>query len=666
MSTYYYGSGLSYLQYLQAKSFVSDIKGAQQKAAKAVNLSVARQTRELIASQEALARENIRAMESGFGRVAQATEEGFEQLTWEIQSVSRGVSELNASFQWGFSEMLNQMTRMNSAMSELVKLAKTPVQTEANEYFQNARDALRRGLYPEALEEADKAISKHKLEWRYYSLAGTIRLGSISGGLELLDLAKAEEYFRLAARYAATDYPADAARSLLAAGWAAYCQNKMGAALTYTEEAASTDPGLAEAFFQVGKIHMALGEPENGLDALEKAIHRDKGYALKAAGDGDYKRFEGDLREFLEAMRQEKLAQIRPAIERALAQCQLWLSFSPEAKADPLVSSAERVIAGRIPLWDLLNQWSDFQQLPQQLSERARAFQLIARKPGAEQEYETDESFTESTRFGPIERTRRVKRRAAGEVVEFRTGIGSCDLLNLRLVPPGRFIMHVTIQSHEYPIKARITRPYILSSTPVTQEQYRSVIGGGKSGEGPSIPVVNVSWLDAVAFCNALSRALGLDDAYIISKDRITWRGFDCNGYRLPTHAEWLYACTGGRARVGRGYWDNLSDLAWSKENSAGVLHAVGQKRPNEWGMHDMLGNAAEWVFDWWVPVGWEAPENDPSGPPDSARASQRITIGGSYADSEESMLSGGPLRPLNPTETKPTVGFRIARSLGT
>ena len=242
MSTYYYGSGLTYLQYLQAKSFVSDVKGAQQKAAKAVNLSVAKQTRELIASQEALARENIRVMETGFGKVAQVTQEGFEQLSWEIQDVGRGISELNATFQWGFGEMLNQVTRLNSAVSELVKLARTPVQTEANEYFQNARDALRRGLYPEALEEGEKAIAKHKLQWKYYSLVGTIRLGSVSSDLALLDLSKAEEYFLLAARYAKADDPEDAARSYLATSWAAYCQGNMGPAVFHAESAVNLHP----------------------------------------------------------------------------------------------------------------------------------------------------------------------------------------------------------------------------------------------------------------------------------------------------------------------------------------------------------------------------------------------------------------------------------------
>ena len=97
MSTYYYGSGLTYMQYLQAKSFVSDVKGAQQKAAKAINLSVAKQTRELIASQEALAREHIRSMEAGFGSVVEATEEGFEQLSWEIRDVNRGIADVTAA-----------------------------------------------------------------------------------------------------------------------------------------------------------------------------------------------------------------------------------------------------------------------------------------------------------------------------------------------------------------------------------------------------------------------------------------------------------------------------------------------------------------------------------------------------------------------------------------
>jgi len=87
MSTYYYGSGLSYVQYLQAKSFTSDITKGAQKAAKSINLAVSRQTRELIASQEALARENIRCLESGLSRL----EGGLDQLAWEAQDAGRGI-----------------------------------------------------------------------------------------------------------------------------------------------------------------------------------------------------------------------------------------------------------------------------------------------------------------------------------------------------------------------------------------------------------------------------------------------------------------------------------------------------------------------------------------------------------------------------------------------
>jgi len=98
MSTYYLGSGLTYQQYLQAKSFVGDITSAQKTAAKSLRLDVASQTRSLIASQEALARQHIRVMEAGLESLSRVNREGFESLSWDIQEVSRGISDEIARF----------------------------------------------------------------------------------------------------------------------------------------------------------------------------------------------------------------------------------------------------------------------------------------------------------------------------------------------------------------------------------------------------------------------------------------------------------------------------------------------------------------------------------------------------------------------------------------
>ena len=121
MSSYVWGSDLSYQDYLQGKDFVADITRATKEAGHQVSMEISRQTLEIVASQEALAREQIESTRS--------MQEGFQMLSYGLSEISSGLSELNATFHWGFSEMLAQLGHMNDTLSELVKIAKTPVQT---------------------------------------------------------------------------------------------------------------------------------------------------------------------------------------------------------------------------------------------------------------------------------------------------------------------------------------------------------------------------------------------------------------------------------------------------------------------------------------------------------------------------------------------------------
>lgn len=155
MASYVHGSSLSYQDYLQGGSFVGDITGASRDAGRRVAMEVSRSTRSLIASQELMAREGIAAQEKMTG----AIQAGFETLSYGLADISSGIAELNGTFHWGFSEMLAQLGHMNDTLSELVKIAKTPVQTVAFNHFEIARDAFRQGLYKEALEELGKAVS---------------------------------------------------------------------------------------------------------------------------------------------------------------------------------------------------------------------------------------------------------------------------------------------------------------------------------------------------------------------------------------------------------------------------------------------------------------------------------------------------------------------------
>ena len=159
---------------------------------------------------------------------------------------------------------------------------------------------------------------------------------------------------------------------------------------------------------------------------------------------------------------------------------------------------------------------------------------------------------------------------------------------------------------------------------------------------GDDLPVDSVSWFDAVRFCNALSEREGLTPVYTFD-DSVVWDAA-ADGYRLPTEAEWEYACRAGTtgARYGE-----LDEIAWHRGNSGEQPHRVGSKRPNEWGMHDMLGNVWEWC--------WDIYDAEVYG-------SYRVLRGGGWFD-EHWSCRASVRRRSHPTLQLEDVGFRIARN---
>lgn len=129
--------------------------------------------------------------------------------------------------------------------------------------------------------------------------------------------------------------------------------------------------------------------------------------------------------------------------------------------------------------------------------------------------------------------------------------------------------------------RVSIDRPYLIGVTEVTQAQYRQIMGSlpeGQSAEGDDLPVHNVSYTDAVAFCDALSQREGIR-------------------YRLPTEPEWEYACRVNVSPIPFAWPGDLDKLGWYEGNSEGRVHAVGTRQPNVWGIHDMHGNVQEWCL---------------------------------------------------------------------
>ena len=217
------------------------------------------------------------------------------------------------------------------------------------------------------------------------------------------------------------------------------------------------------------------------------------------------------------------------------------------------------------------------------------------------------------------------------------------------LIQPGEFMMGSNEANNEKPPHlVEITQPFYLGVYPVTQAEYQAVIGTNPSHftKNARLPVEQVNWIDSLTFCEELNRLT-------VERQRQAH-------YRLPTEAEWEYACRAGST----GKWctgddvSSLYDYAWLDKNSARRPHPVGEKKPNAWGLYDMHGNVWEWCADYYGNYS-PAMLTDPQGP---TTGSSRVGRGGSW--------TCGPVRSQSsyrsnndPSNRYDFLGFRLALS---
>lgn len=234
--------------------------------------------------------------------------------------------------------------------------------------------------------------------------------------------------------------------------------------------------------------------------------------------------------------------------------------------------------------------------------------------------------------------------------------------MSFRWCPAGEFLMGSPADSKSRygdrfvpQRRVKLTQGYWMQSTEVTQSQYTAIMGHNPSswnyGSGNSHPVERVTWDDAVQFCKRLTE---LDPE---------------SEYRLPTEAEWEYAC---RASEPKCRYGDILDIAWVFMNTEDAVapngstghRPTGTKQPNKWGLHDMFGNVAEWCSDWKETPSTDN-QTDPRGP---AKGQSRVVRGDDCFVCwtflrHDGFCMAGSRSSFAPSESSRLIGFRVVRT---
>jgi len=227
------------------------------------------------------------------------------------------------------------------------------------------------------------------------------------------------------------------------------------------------------------------------------------------------------------------------------------------------------------------------------------------------------------------------------------------------LIPAGSFMIgspkdEPARYANEIQHRVNLTRAFYIQTTEVTQGQWKSIMGknlAAHKGCGDNCPVEQVSWDDAQAFIQKLNQKEGTDR------------------YRLPTEAEWEYACRAGSTaafanggitvmKLKCGFDPNLDAMGWYCFNSGNTIHPVAQKNPNAWGLYDMHGNVQEWCQDWFGNYPYDEVA-DPTGPSSGSYRAMRGGVWYSFSrDCRSATRYGSP-----PRYRYYYLGFRLART---
>ena len=614
-------------RYLTAGVFLQGRAPSRPGAPQVVNVNVPRSLRPLVANPTSLEIDGYL-----LALAAETSEAGaMDRIGCLLEPHPAGMRALGADFHWGAVGCLFALEPLQADLKTLLGDDPSSARQAASQHIEQARTAFTNGQFAQTSTLLAEVFGIEEANgfgcWRAHFLDGLVRFGFAGGDIDLVDLPSAEKRFATAARLVKDTHPHVGAQALVMAAYGTILADKLGRAHGYLEAAIGLDEELAEAHFLSSRVFLRQANKRGAFESMMRALTLDQGYAVRAGSVDATCADVGRLGSLLTALSRELRSRGQPSIRETLKRLHLLAGHRP-AHEDPDVLSLRSFVREDKdwPLYDVIRTLTQKEQLIDEIFQRYREVRIISSEEQTGSSIQVDEvrKVAAPKRSKASSAAQRLFMKDADEEepeTREQRRTHSVDLtimsatirdiserilteFDLIKIPGGVFTMgsladEAGRSGDEMPHEVHLTRPYYLGVMPVTQELWHAVMNNHPSYfDGHDRPIEQVSWVDALVFCNELSQMSGLAPCYEIGRQSVTWLGPDVIGYRLPTEAEWERACRAGtQTATANGHRVDPSQGNMAQRHGR-LTTPVGTYAPSSWGLLDMHGNTWEWCFD--------------------------------------------------------------------
>jgi WD40 repeat protein len=355
MFHFYIGSQLSWDKYLKNTTVFKGLKGDIRRSSRREQVAISEQTQEIVASREVLAKK----FAAGFDSINVTIESGFGRLENIINGVGASIDALRASFDYNMALLIEQVQIQSQTMFHLLQrmdaihsTLENPTLTQAREFYRIGCDRLSKGLLDKAMEAFHESAKKDDANFMTQLMLGKLYLYGVNEDCNVIDLEKAGEHLRAAARYAkaesrllpeASRYAGEAllhasisayaqANEKVLEGKTAEAQQLLQASFDLATQATESYPQLSEGFYHQAKFAALLGDGKTAAASLKRAIELDEAYCLKADTDFDFRFILSDVNQLFRGLRNKSADEVSQKLQRTEALLNNWVYASAEAR----------------------------------------------------------------------------------------------------------------------------------------------------------------------------------------------------------------------------------------------------------------------------------------------------------------------------------------------